>query len=86
MNAEVQFTAQDTLASIGFDAARVAAVIQSHAVGGPPPKVEELISYLDRMLTKAKSVKALLELGSNEMNMPGKLKVSAELEVTKPNV
>lgn len=82
MAIEIDFTVQDLFASIGFDGARIAAVIGNHANGGPLPPLDEMIFFLKRMVEKAEQAKTLLDATVGTMN--GELKLEANLEVSHP--
>lgn len=59
---QISFSAQDILASIGFEAQRIAAAVGQHAAGAPfpdPNVVQQLIdrmSHLNKTLVKFSSV------------------------------
>jgi hypothetical protein len=48
-NHQVNFTAQDILASIGFEAQRLAAAVGQHAAGAPFPDPNIMQQVIDRM-------------------------------------
>jgi hypothetical protein len=49
----MNISSQDVLAAIGFNAARISAVIQQHAMGAPFPPADQLVLVLQDMLAKA---------------------------------
>jgi hypothetical protein len=67
-NTEVGLTAQDILASIGFEAQRIAAGVSQHAAGAPFPDPKLLQHVIDRMGKlngMLMQFGALLSMGSN---------------------
>jgi hypothetical protein len=73
-NHEVNFTAQDILAAIGFEAQRVAAGVSQHAAGAPFPDPKIIQQVLDRMTHLNKTLLqfgALLYTKPTEINAEG---------------
>lgn len=79
----INITAQDILASIGFEAQRIAAAIAQHAVGYAFPPPDSLQKHIDRMnnLNQALIDFTMMLPSSSQAKMAGEVKLDCELTV-----
>jgi hypothetical protein len=78
MSDQLNISAQDVLAAIGFKAVSVATVVSQHAAGAPFPNPDQLVAVIEDMLTKAKTIQRFGGLMDGP-HMQARASVKAEL-------